>query len=120
MDFYPNNGDDQPGCTSVILAKFCNHVRAIKLFTESINSNCQFTAYECDSYDNFIKGECFSCKNNNSLSCAIMGYHADKSLALKERSVLGKSITDSLIGSKFFISTGDRNPFCRKYFLLIN
>ncbi|CAD6230542.1 GSCOCG00006810001-RA-CDS, partial [Cotesia congregata] len=80
LDFYPNNGDDQPGCTSVILTNICNHVRAIKLFTESINSNCQFTAYECDSYDNFIEGNCFSCNNNNSLSCAIMGYHADKSL----------------------------------------
>ncbi|XP_044578990.1 pancreatic lipase-related protein 2-like [Cotesia glomerata] len=118
LDFYPNNGDDQPGCASIILAMVCNHLRAVKLFTESINSNCQFTAYECDSYDNFIEGECFSYKNNNSLSYAIMGYHADKSLALKQRSVVGKSITDSLIGSKFFISTGDRNPFCQTQYII--
>ncbi|XP_012344813.1 pancreatic triacylglycerol lipase-like isoform X3 [Apis florea] len=131
LDFYPNNGKEQPGCTDlsettpslpltlikegleeasrVLVA--CNHVRAIKLFIESINSKCQYVAHECSSYASFLRGECFSCKSNNSLSCGIMGYHADTSPAL-----VGRQDLLSLLGSKFFFTTGKEDPYCRKHY----
>ncbi|XP_006618059.1 pancreatic lipase-related protein 2-like isoform X4 [Apis dorsata] len=135
LDFYPNNGKEQPGCTDlsettpslpltlikegleeasrVLVA--CNHVRAIKLFIESINSKCQYVAHECSSYASFLRGECFSCKSNNSLSCGIMGYHADTSPALIGRQVMGQDLL-SLLGSKFFFTTGKEDPYCRKHY----
>ncbi|XP_071874686.1 pancreatic lipase-related protein 2 isoform X1 [Bombus fervidus] len=135
LDFYPNNGKEQPGCTDlsettpslpltlikegleeasrVLVA--CNHVRSIKLFTESINSKCQYVAHECSSYASFLRGECFSCKSNNSLSCGIMGYHADTSPALLGRQAMGQDIL-SLLGSKFFFATGKEDPFCRRHY----
>lgn len=133
LDFYPNNGKEQPGCTDlsettpslpltliregfdeasrVLVA--CNHVRAIKLFTESINSKCQYIAHECSSYTTFLKGECFSCKGNDSLNCAIMGYHADASPALLKRRAIKQDVS-SLLGSKFFFNTGKEDPYCSK------
>ncbi|XP_033223397.1 pancreatic triacylglycerol lipase-like isoform X2 [Belonocnema kinseyi] len=135
LDFYPNNGKEQPGCTDlsettpslpltliregleeasrVLVA--CNHVRAIKLFIESINSKCQYVAHECGNYASFLKGECFSCKSNNSLSCGVMGYHADTSPALVKREAMGQDVS-SLLGSKFFFSTGKDDPFCRRHY----
>lgn len=72
LDFYPNNGKEQPGCdltetplpltliregieeaSRVLVA--CNHVRAIKLFIESINSKCPYVAHRCSSYQNFLQ-----------------------------------------------------------------
>ncbi|XP_020283949.1 pancreatic triacylglycerol lipase-like isoform X2 [Pseudomyrmex gracilis] len=135
LDFYPNNGKEQPGCTDlsettpslpltliregleeasrVLVA--CNHVRALKLFIESINSKCQYVAHECSNYSSFLRGECFSCRSNNSLSCATMGYHADSSPALMKRKEMGQDVT-SLIGSKFFLKTGKEEPFCRRHY----
>ncbi|XP_011149496.1 pancreatic triacylglycerol lipase isoform X1 [Harpegnathos saltator] len=135
LDFYPNNGKEQPGCTDlsettpslpltliregleeasrVLVA--CNHVRALKLFVESINSKCQYVAHECSSYASFLRGECFSCKSNNSLSCGVMGYHADTSPALVKRQAMGQDVS-TLLGSKFFFITGKEDPYCRRHY----
>lgn len=74
LDFYPNNGKEQPGCdltegplvpltlvkqgleeaSRVLVA--CNHVRAIKLFTESINGKCSYIGKEyCMNYNTLFK-----------------------------------------------------------------
>lgn len=97
LDFYPNNGKEQPGCaltqegtalipltlikdgieeaSRVLLA--CNHVRAIKLFIDSINGKCPYVGHRCPSFQNFMAGKCFKCTAGN---CALMGYHATVSL----------------------------------------
>ena len=75
VDFYPNNGKEQPGCdltetplpltlirdgieeaSRVLVA--CNHIRAIKLFIDSINSKCPYVAHRCDSYQHFLQVSC--------------------------------------------------------------
>ncbi|CAH1736994.1 pancreatic triacylglycerol lipase [Aphis gossypii] len=118
IDFYPNNGKEQPGCdltetplpltlikegieeaSRVLVA--CNHVRAIKLFIESINSKCPYIAHKCNSYQNFLQGKCFSCKDNDA-GCAIMGLNTVR--------------PNHAPGSKYFISTGKDTPYCRRQY----
>ncbi|KAL1116690.1 hypothetical protein AAG570_005162, partial [Ranatra chinensis] len=118
LDFYPNNGKEQPGCdisenplpltlirdgieeaSRVLLA--CNHIRAIKLFTEAINSNCPYVAHRCPSYQHFMQGRCFSCGQNGT-GCAVMG--------------LNTQHLDLPPGSKFFIQTGRETPYCRRQY----
>lgn len=121
MDFYPNDGDDQPGCSESSFGEICDHTRAIKLFTESINSKCQFIAHECPTYEDFIEGKCFLCNSTNSLNCGIMGYHADKSPALLRKLTPEESAINRILKPKFFISTGDKYPYCRELlFFLLN
>ncbi|KAL0276804.1 UNVERIFIED_CONTAM: hypothetical protein PYX00_004295 [Menopon gallinae] len=120
IDFYPNNGKEQPGCdltetplpltliregveeaSRVLVA--CNHIRAIKLFIDSINSKCPYVAHQCDSYENFLEGRCFGCRDNSS-TCAVMGLRTDESLYLPSPE------------SKFFITTGKSYPYCRRHY----
>ncbi|KAG8228722.1 hypothetical protein J437_LFUL009404 [Ladona fulva] len=79
-DFYPNNGKEQPGCdlveataplpltlvkegleeaSRVLVA--CNHIRAIKLFIDSINSMCPYMAHNCDSYEHYLQNLLIVC-----------------------------------------------------------
>ncbi|KAK7603674.1 hypothetical protein V9T40_003673 [Parthenolecanium corni] len=119
IDFYPNNGKEQPGCdltetplpltlikegieeaSRVLVA--CNHVRAIKLFTESINSKCPYIAHRCPTYQHFLQGKCFSCEEN-STSCAMMG--------------LKTNANNNLVpGFKYYFTTGKESPFCRRHY----
>uniref|UniRef100_A0A131Z3L2 Pancreatic lipase-related protein 1 n=1 Tax=Rhipicephalus appendiculatus TaxID=34631 RepID=A0A131Z3L2_RHIAP len=48
VDFYPNGGGQQLGC-EYDMDLGCSHARAIELFTESLTSQCPFTAYPCGS-----------------------------------------------------------------------
>ncbi|XP_059168285.1 inactive pancreatic lipase-related protein 1-like [Physella acuta] len=71
VDFYPNGGHNQPGCIQSPITSIdqwglidganefviCNHMRAIRLFTESINSSCRFKSYPCASELNFVRFE---------------------------------------------------------------
>lgn len=141
LDFYPNNGKEQPGCalsqeggalipltlikdgieeaSRVLLA--CNHVRAVKLFIDSINGKCPYVAHRCPSYQHFMAGRCFKCSTGN---CAYMGYHAQLPLGVvaahnssenEENDInSGPNFLPPLPG-KYFLATGKDFPFCREY-----
>ncbi|KAJ8920081.1 hypothetical protein NQ315_011735, partial [Exocentrus adspersus] len=91
VDFFPNGGQEQPGCTdtkgSIVVTHFegglsrdiaCSHLRAFHLFVESVHhlierkSNrdaCEFTSFACPGgLTSFEKGYCFpQIERNNSL-----------------------------------------------------
>ena len=54
LDFYPNGGPPQPGCSNS-LEDFgsCSHRRSVSIFSQSLVSSCQSVAYECSSYAAF-------------------------------------------------------------------
>lgn len=93
LDFYPNGGDNQPGCARNVK---CQHNRAIHLFTESIRQSCPLIGVVCTSYQEFLNGDCWGCDNEN---CASMGLGASP-LPTK----------DPL--TKLYSLTKSRSPFC--------
>lgn len=111
-DFYPNLGHDQPGCTRDPIINIienglidgieeeaaCNHLRSIKYFSESINSNCPFLGFPCASEDDFKSNKCHSC---TSSGCAALGFKADQH----------KPTNGQLV--KYFLTTADKAPFCQ-------
>lgn len=141
VDFYPNNGKEQPGCTlsqessalipltlikdgieeasRVLLA--CNHVRAIKLFTDSINGKCPYVAHRCPSYQHFTAGKCFKCNNGN---CALMGYHSATPYTsaqftnTSENDILSDSYQLLPQPGKYYLTTG-KEPYCQRHYRFI-
>ncbi|KAL3869623.1 hypothetical protein ACJMK2_042288 [Sinanodonta woodiana] len=103
VDFYVNGGQNQPGCENKYLTMFseiihhqfgvleksiaCSHTRVYALFTESINSKCQFLSYPCLT--------CTTC----GTGCAVMGYDAPQ----------GNPRGD------YFVNTNSNPPFCSEY-----
>ena len=87
VDFYPNGGGAvQPGCVPNLPA--CSHGRAIYFFIASIN-DCSFLGYKCDSYDDFLNGNCSHNQTNY--------------MGLKAR-------LDT--NSSYYLETGRTYPFC--------
>lgn len=109
VDFYPNGGRVQVGCNSVLLSaisdiiygkwqSLCNHRRALNFFMDSFEfDKCRFRSFSCDSYENYLRGECFDCGHNNE-KCSYMGYMASYS---KGR-------------GKMYLTTHEEAPFCGK------
>ncbi|GIX75853.1 lipase member I [Caerostris extrusa] len=64
VDFYPNGGAKQPQCdpmkTPLMLQyRTCNHDVSTTYFLQSINTTeCLFRSVHCDSYDDFLNGQC--------------------------------------------------------------
>uniref|UniRef100_A0A1B0GN74 Uncharacterized protein n=2 Tax=Phlebotomus papatasi TaxID=29031 RepID=A0A1B0GN74_PHLPP len=139
LDFYPNNGKEQPGCalsqeggtlipltlikdgieeaSRVLLA--CNHVRAIKLFIDSINGKCPYVAHRCPSYQHFLAGRCFKCTSGN---CAYMGYHATMPISghqnSSENDIITSDVNEPMAPQpgKYFLATGKDYPFCQRHY----
>ncbi|XP_033111044.1 inactive pancreatic lipase-related protein 1-like [Anneissia japonica] len=117
MDFYVNGGTDQPGCDQGLVGNIitsggiydggvqyvaCNHVRSYEYFTESINSKCKFTSYDCTNYgqgekgyEAYKNGQCF---DNNGVE---MGFHSIDSWSMS-------SASDTV----YFVNTKDSSPYC--------
>ncbi|GBP32831.1 Inactive pancreatic lipase-related protein 1 [Eumeta japonica] len=114
VDFYPNGGRVQHGCSNLFVGavsdlvlpwaapspegrSLCNHRRAYKFFTDSVSPKCHFPAFPCDNYDRFsfnLKGNCFPCGNDRR--CGNMGYYADRSLGR----------------GQLYLLTREEEPFC--------
>merc|ERR1712183_504579 len=66
VDYYPNGGDHQPGCTiggdwMELLSGGCSHGRAHEYWVESINGNKPFTSVPCADWDTYEAGGCPDC-----------------------------------------------------------
>ncbi|KFB39671.1 AGAP000309-PA-like protein [Anopheles sinensis] len=126
VDYYPNGGRVQHGCTNLFVGavtdiiwappttvegrSLCNHRRAYKFFIDSVAPRCHFPAFPCESYDKFATGECFECgpggrRNGTSASaCGHMGYYATS------REVGGYG--------QLYLRTRDEEPYCANQFRL--
>ncbi|XP_036591713.1 inactive pancreatic lipase-related protein 1-like [Trichosurus vulpecula] len=114
LDFFPNGGEEMPGCKKNILSQIvdidgiwsgtrdfvaCNHLRSYKYYSDSILNPDGFTAFPCASYKAFTAGSCFPCPDTG---CPQMGHYADK--------YAGKTSQEE---QKFFLNTGDASDFAR-------
>ncbi len=128
VDFYPNGGSDQPGCSlfdmpvslDTMVAPdsnmamdmgrhlvACSHNRGIDLYIESLRSTtCTLIGHECPSFEAFEQGLCFDCGANGE-RCIEMGHYAENYKDAIRLS--GKRHI------KYFLKTGGKSPFCRKY-----
>lgn len=135
IDFYPNGGFDQPGCSlfdmPVSLDNMdtardtmgrhlvaCSHNRGIELYIESLRSSqCQLVAHRCDSYEAFEQGRCFDCGLLGQ-NCAILGERA-----IEYKPLIATQPPENEEGElkhmKFYLHTGKKSPFCRRHFSLL-
>ncbi|XP_030841944.1 pancreatic lipase-related protein 2 [Strongylocentrotus purpuratus] len=93
QDFYPNNGQEMPGCEGI--SPTCDHLKAVEYFIESISSTCSFTATKKGStWDDLDDGLWTSC---TSSTCPQMGYKADLSKGQ----------------GAFYLETNADSPYCQ-------
>ena len=95
LDFYPNNGTDQPHChlpdsnLNPAEASVCDHIaayqyfiqvcfsllRTILKFIQSANRNSNQLAIKCSSYSDYLNGKCARCRREG---CRRVGYFLDR------------------------------------------
>jgi len=64
VDFYPNGGTKQPGCTGIPeIVGACSHARSYEYFSESVRAGHSFTACKCTTWEHFNDCDC----NNESV-----------------------------------------------------
>ena len=84
VDFYPNGGQHQPGCSlnsvgNIFSLPSCSHDSSCQFFIDSIKNTCNHTSYACDSEEEFNKGNCLQC---SARGCNRMGYWSSPFLDL--------------------------------------
>jgi len=61
VDFWPNGGSHQPGCTLKVIGELvgvCSHLKAPEYFINTILKAKDYEACPCDNYGNFLRGSC--------------------------------------------------------------
>ncbi|KAG0710654.1 Inactive pancreatic lipase-related protein 1 [Chionoecetes opilio] len=97
VDFFPNGGRHQPGCTiggawMDLLTGGCSHGKSHMYWIESIKSHATFLSRPCNDWDTYMSGGCDSCGEG----CLEMGLHVDRSLT-----------------GIFFLHTNKHQPFAQ-------
>ncbi|XP_054152604.1 pancreatic triacylglycerol lipase-like [Oppia nitens] len=116
LDFYPNGGYNQPGCSiqrftsfltggpieGVRRLVFCNHMRSIDFYMASLTyTGVKPIGHQCPDYETFKSDKCMDCGPNNAGKCATMGIDAIQSSTFKTQTQ----------GNRFYLTTGDRYPY---------
>ncbi|XP_013779480.1 pancreatic lipase-related protein 2-like [Limulus polyphemus] len=125
VDFFPNKGNEQPGCLSGPLKTLfsdgveqgvrrllgCDHLRAIDYYLEALrNKKCTPVGIACERWDDFIRGKCADCGEDNS-KCVKLGPQAEEYLKYK----------DDNKSQKLFLKTASNEPFCLfHYYVEVN
>ncbi|KAH6924672.1 hypothetical protein HPB50_021813 [Hyalomma asiaticum] len=108
LDFYPNNGNNQPGCQRYNFRKFvdeggliegvrrlssCDHIRSLDYYMESITRDmrCLPVAVSCPSWEEFEAGRCSRCGGKDS-HCAVMGFYSDRMKTSAEGQRMGRKL----------------------------
>lgn len=81
VDFFPNGGEHQPGCTiggdwMDLLVGGCSHGKSIKYWIESINGATPFKSHPCQDWASYEGGSCSGCGQG----CLNMGFQVSHSL----------------------------------------
>ncbi|GIY72375.1 pancreatic triacylglycerol lipase [Caerostris darwini] len=115
VDFFPNNGRNQPGCKTDKFKSFitdglteglrrfgaCNHQRSLDFMTHTINyRKVTPVGYECTSWKDFLDGKCAEC-GPDTRRCAIMGIRANEYEKFK----------NSSIQRNMYLQTSGKSPF---------
>uniref|UniRef100_A0A8C3K390 Triacylglycerol lipase n=1 Tax=Calidris pygmaea TaxID=425635 RepID=A0A8C3K390_9CHAR len=112
LDFYPNGGKKMPGCNQLrvppatrnindLMRAFgCGHKRSLRYYAESIITPDGFVGYQCETYQDFVLGDCFPCPKEG---CPLMGHYADKFLHKTEKEE-----------QRVYLNTGPSTPYARK------
>merc|ERR1712168_3030 len=120
VDFWPNAGEDQPGCHEGFMSKgffasmqdmaICDHLRAHELYIDSISKDAPMIGYKCANYAAFKRGKCLSCEykhksrddseriDNNR--CKTMGYWATPPHGNRQK-----------VSVNYFLDTAKESPF---------
>ncbi|GBM18059.1 Pancreatic triacylglycerol lipase [Araneus ventricosus] len=120
VDFFPNSGRQQPGCTKEKFLTFvtdglkeglrrfgsCNHQRSLDFFHHSINYRKVVpVGYQCSSWEDFLDGKCAEC-GKDMKQCAIMGIRADEYIPYKPKDTQ----------TAFYLQTGGKAPYWQYHY----
>lgn len=111
IDVQLNNGINQPGASDAIES----HKNAVIKLFYTHEEECQFLAYKCDNYEQYMQGDCPACDTeDNAQNCILFKqwphYDQPNEVALKDSSNIWIKEPDTY--QSYFTSTSDIAPFC--------